>query len=383
MSSSSSTPRALYVTRPLCPPWDEASKNFAHDLAKHVRHVQPILLTYGTLDDVHCQQEAVYSACHFDTRQKLRSIWAQWKLRNAAEIAHYFFTPTRTNAAIVRAILSQTRRRVRTIQTIATLRDDIVPTSHLRRLLFADALVTYTRYTRDMLRSLGFDNVTHAAPGIDLQHFRPLAPDPAVRTHFDIPSDARVVMYPGEYVRLGATDMILDAMRAYWRSDHPGAQKTILLLALRVKNAADAEKKAAIHTALQRDGLASFVRYTDTYADMRALYNLSDIVLFPVRTMAGKFDVPLALVEAFACARCTIVSDIPRLREFTHPSFSAIIESGDTAALTVAISQLLDNDAARHAMGQRAKEFAHNQFDIKHTAQHYDELYDTLRVRSA
>ncbi len=381
MTQIQKTPRVLYVTRPLCPPWDEASKNFAHDLAKHVAPTAAAItvMTHGRVDDLppHVHQAAMYSRCPFTLRQKAEAFAYQWRVRGQYDIAHYFFTPARANAFAVTHFLRH--RRTRTVQTIATLRDDVMSAADFRRVLYGDRLVTYTRYAARVLEQMGFAHVSQAYPGIDLAHFRPLPPDSDVRAHFAIAPTHRVVMYPGEYVRLGATDTILAAMRAFWRSDAPDAARTILLLALRVKNRADAEKKNAVQAALARAGFADRVRYTDTFADMRALYNLADVVLFPVANMHGKFDVPLALVEAYACGRPVIVSDIPRLREFTNPSISAIIEAGDAAALTVAIDRLLRDRALARTMGEAARAFAAAHFDIHKTAQFYEELYQSLR----
>ena len=83
--------------------------------------------------------------------------------------------------------------------------------------------------------------------------------------------------------------------------------------------------------------------FIDTFLDMPALYNMSDINIFPVQEMAGKFDIPLALVEAMACGKPVIISDIPILREFANDQNSVIIESGSVGQLSGAILDLCQN----------------------------------------
>ncbi len=376
---TSPQPSVLYVTRPLCPPWDEASKNFAHDLAKHIHTAHLTIMTSGHVSDVppDVTQADIYSLCPFGTRQKLESLWYQYRHRADFDIAHYFFTPTKLNSFLIRTFLRSARTR--TIQTVATLRDDLLSEEDFHNILFADRLVTYTRFAMHKLQRMGFTNVSHAYPGIDLGHFTPDTKDPALLAHFNLTPQHTIIMYPGEYIRLGATDTILDAMEAYWRSDAPEAAHTVLMLALRVKNAADAQKKLAVQERLARNGFAERVIYTDTVHDMRGLYNLADIVLFPVANMHGKFDVPLALIEAYACGKPTIVSDIPRLAEFTNTDISAIIKSEDPAALTVALTRLIRDASLRTALGNAARAFATAHFDITKTATHYEDLYRTLR----
>ncbi len=373
--------KVLYVSRALTPPWDEASKNFAYNLAKHVHAVDVTVMTSGTLDDMpsHVTQAHIYSPAPpsiFSTRQKWESLFYQWKVRHDFDIAHYFFTPTKLNAFIIRTFLRT--KKTRTIQTIATLRDSVLSAKDIRNILFADHLVTYTRFAQQLLQRKGFTNVSYAYPGIDLAHYTPDDKDPALLKHFAIPKDAFVILYPGEYTRLGATDMIIDALTAFWRSNHPAAHNTLLVLGLRVKNEADARKKAHVKKVLARRGFADHVRYTDTFADMRGLYNLADIIIFPVANMHGKFDVPLALIEGYACGKPTIVSDIPRLREFTNTDISVIIESENTARLTDAIAHILSHEAQRARLGHAARAFAERHFDITKTAKHYEHIYRKL-----
>ena len=382
MKTPQKKPSVLYVSRALTPPWDEASKNFAHDLAKHITGVDLTVMTCGRVDDLppRVTQADIYAPAPpstFSTRQKLQALWYQWRTRRSFDIVHYFFTPAKLNAFFIRTFFRN--KHTKTVQTVATLRDDILSGEDFRRVLFADRLVTYTRFAQRALQQMGFDNVTHAYPGIDLAHFTPGRKDPATLTHFTLTPEQTIILYPGEYIRLGATDMIIDALCALWRSDAPYARDTILVLGLRVKNDADAQKKLAIEKRLADEGFADRVRYTDTFADMRSLYNLADIVLFPVANMHGKFDVPLALIEAYACGKPVIVSNIPRLREFTNTDISVIIESEDTAQLTYAIDQLIRNAAQRDAIGAAARAFTEQHFDIKKTAQHYEQLYRELR----
>ena len=44
--------RILLLTRPICPPWDEGSKNFAYTLAKYAGDFEIHLLTCGKVDDL-------------------------------------------------------------------------------------------------------------------------------------------------------------------------------------------------------------------------------------------------------------------------------------------------------------------------------------------
>ena len=82
---------------------------------------------------------------------------------------------------------------------------------------------------------------------------------------------------------------------------------------------------------MQQKNILDRVVFTDTFAQMPKLYNLSDIVVFPVQNMHGKFDVPLAAIEAMACAKPLVISNLPILQEFAKPDNSVIINPTDQA----------------------------------------------------
>ena len=67
--------RILLLTRPICPPWDEASKNFAYTLAKHARDFEIHLLTCGKVTDLpeNVIQHSIYSSPKWDLGQKIRA----------------------------------------------------------------------------------------------------------------------------------------------------------------------------------------------------------------------------------------------------------------------------------------------------------------------
>lgn len=366
----------LLITRPLAPPWDEASKNFAFALATHATTGAITILTDAPMSDLpsHITQKRIYSANRFSLWQKVRLVaWLQRHVRDY-DVVHLLFTPTPLNSAVLRWILR--RARVRVVQTIATVRDDRYTPAQLRAMFFGDVLVTYTAWGANKVRALGATAVHTIAPGIDTTRFRPAPKDPLLLQKWHIPADAIVVTYPGEFVRLGATDLIVDAFTRIWRN---GANAHIVYLcACRVKNAADAAKKRAVIAELTRRGIADRVRFTDTYGNMNAVYNLSDIVIFPVADMRGKFDVPLAMVEPYLCEKPVIASDLAQLTEFSNPAINVILPTAHSAALADAIIALADDPATRARLGKNAAAFARDMFTISTIAHAYEDIYQRL-----
>ena len=111
---------------------------------------------------------------------------------------------------------------------------------------------------------------------------------------------------------------------------------------------------------------------------MEKIYNFSDIVVFPVRDMKGKFDVPLAVIEAMACAKPVIISDLPILREFSNSKNSVMIPTGNTEVLWQNIIDLSQKNDLRKDLGLSARKYAEDNFNIKNVAGHYTKIYERL-----
>ena len=211
-------------------------------------------------------------------------------------------------------------------------------------------------------------------PGIDIELYSPAAKDPSTMELFNIKNDDFVISYPGEYTRLGATDNIVSALPEIF-SKIPNAK---FVFANRIKNEKDAHKKAEVIKTLKDKGIFEKVIFTDTFADMPKIYNLSDVVIFPVANMEGKFDVPLAVIEAFACEKPVIVSNLSILKEFTSSENSVVIDPKNSQELTNAIVDLFENKEKCEKIGKVARTYSMENFDINSVSKQYEEAYNKL-----
>ena len=372
--------RILLVTRPIAPPWDEASKNFAYTLAKSFgaqENLELHLMTRGILLELpkNVIQEDIYTSSENDFKfsQKIRSLFFQFKNRNKFDIAHYFFTPAKLNSFVIKNFIRN--NKTKTIQTVATLREDIHSDEEIKKLMFADKIITYSDYAKNKLNLLGFNNAKRIYPGIDLENYKPATCNLQLIT-YNLRQGDFVVTFPGEYARLGATDDIVNMIIQYTSILKQNNIK--IVFACRIKNNADHKKKEEAMKKLQENNCLDPAVFTDTVFDVAKIYNMSDVIIFPVQNMQGKFDVPLAVIEPMACEKPVIISDLPILREFAKPEHSVIIEKGNVEQLKNAILDLYNNPERRTALGKNARKFVEENFDIKKIAEEYKKIYETL-----
>jgi glycosyltransferase involved in cell wall biosynthesis len=370
--------RVLLVSRSLTPPWDEASKNFARVLALRAQRVDVTILNDGQSNEFPAgiTQLPLYTKPHLDWSQRFRLLRLRSQ-RNAFDVLHYLFTPTVVNATLFRTLLGG--GRARSVQTIASLNGRDYTPAQARRVIFADRVVTYSEYSRSRLEALGIPNVQAIQPGIDLTAFAPRQRNDALAEQLGISADSFVLMYPGEYVRLGAVDSLVAILPRLVEA----IPNVTLVLACRIKNNADAEKKREITATLEAAGLLSRVVFTDTVRDMPSLYNVADVMLFAVENMIGKFDVPLAVIEAMACEKPVVISDLPVLAEFTSDETAVVVRTGDRDHLVSRILELHADPAARARIGKAARKYTKTWFDIEQVAERYEQVYESLASTQA
>ncbi|TXH00349.1 MAG: glycosyltransferase [Candidatus Moraniibacteriota bacterium] len=371
--------KVLLATRPLTPPWDEASKNFAYFLGKTVQgHVLTLLSSVATLPGLMPQAKVrqIFSRAHFDWRAKFELLSYLRQARSEYDITHYLFTPTKFNTRALKLLAYP--RKGKTIQTIATLRQDLYSPAELQSLLFADHITVYTQATLSKLQSLGFQNVSCIYPGIDLDLYKPQAKDPAVLKTYGLSETDFLAIYPGEYTRLGVTDILFDAWVDFFQKNQTSNIK--FLFACRIKNEADRVKKESLEQETKKLGLEGNILFQNTHAtvNMAALYNTADVVLFPVENLRGKFDVPLVIIEAYACAKPVILSDLSAFQEFSNPDICVTVPRGSGQAITDSVAYLSQNVEEREKISAAARTFAQAHFDLKKTAEAYEKLYALL-----
>lgn len=91
---------------------------------------------------------------------------------------------------------------------------------------------------------------------------------------------------------------------------------------------------------------------------------------------------PLALIEAAACGKPAIVSDIPELKNAVDAGFALSFKTGDAKDLAKKMEILLGNERMRREMGKKAREYA-TQFTWDNMAVEYEKFLVSVLEGSA
>lgn len=361
------------VSKPVAPPWTDASKNIVRTILEHGSGCRYRYFTSGEgyqtsatdRADLIQRQTASYAP---GLGEQLQPFLRLLVPEADVDLHHFFFTPNPRTSLALKALFAL--KGGPTVQTLCSAPTNL---SGLSRLVFTDVVVCVSRATASALRSLGVRNVECIYPGIG-----PIAADPARASAQGLPNaggDTGVtVLYSGDYEFSGAHTVIARALPALFR-DVPSAR---FVFACRRKTAAAGAIRDALASELRAwvdDGRVVFL---DEVSDFPALLTLVDIVVFPVQSLAHKMDIPLTLVEAMALGKPIVVSNLPSLTELLPEPGGLVVPPGDESALGRAMTELARDPAIRQQMGDAGRAIVRDRFNAAAMVHAYEQLYATL-----
>lgn len=121
----------------------------------------------------------------------------------------------------------------------------------------------------------------------------------------------------------------------------------------------------AVPTAwLQAQADAGVIEWWGRRDDMPQVFAQAHIVCLPSTYGEG---VPKVLIEAAACARPIVATDIPGCREITRHEYNGLLTpTGDPNALVAALRRLLADATLRRQMGANGRVLAETEFSLQH-----------------
>jgi glycosyltransferase involved in cell wall biosynthesis len=144
----------------------------------------------------------------------------------------------------------------------------------------------------------------------------------------------------------------------------------------------DSENPMAVPTAvLEQWQAAGKVEWWGRRDDMPAVLSQSNLVVLPTTYGEG---VPKILLEAMACGRAIIATDVPGCREVVrHGENGLLVPPRDPEALSTAIQTLLKDPALRGTMGALGRGIAEAEFSERHVVSETLAVYRGLLMESS
>jgi glycosyltransferase involved in cell wall biosynthesis len=216
--------------------------------------------------------------------------------------------------------------------------------SDARRLLF-----TTLEYGRSSyIAHLAERSTTQEIPnGVDIQRFQPGLDGSSVRNRFGLTANDCSILFVGGLDRphyFKGVTVLLDALS---RLPNPHIQLVIV---------GDGDLRPSFERRTAELGLSNRVHFLGRApdAELPMYYAAADLLVLPSVTRGEAFG--LVLLEAMACGRPVIASDLPGVRHVVRTTGGGeLVRAGDAAALAAAMARLAANPTLRQTLGQRGR----------------------------
>jgi glycosyltransferase involved in cell wall biosynthesis len=122
----------------------------------------------------------------------------------------------------------------------------------------------------------------------------------------------------------------------------------------------------------RNEGVVELLGYR---SDIASLFAASHVVVLP----SYREGLPRVLIEAAACGRAVVTTDVPGCRDAIQAGITGLlVPMRDSAALAQAIKELIENSVMRQNMGNAARAWAEREFNIQNVIEKHLLLYQEL-----
>jgi glycosyltransferase involved in cell wall biosynthesis len=366
--------RVLMVSKPVCPPWSDSSKNLARDIAVSSTHTEYWLLGRPDYQPewprVHW--EPIYKATGGyapGLAQNARVFLKVLTARNDVDAYHFFFAPNPLSSKIAGALVAVTGRP--TLHTICS-----VPKSFegIKSLMFADAVVALSDYTAGELRRGGVPQVHMIPPGIEPDRLAVPAQNQLAKR---LGVDGRpVVLFAGDYESPGSHQVLLAAVPEVLKA----VPEARFVLACRLKTPDAKSHELRAQALAAAGGFSDAVVFLNEVDDVASLIALCTVSVLPTSNLHRKMDIPLVLLECMAMRKPVVVTEIEPLREISGSGGGGVVSvpPEDAPGLARAIIRILSSPQLQTELGDQGRRAVLDRWNVKNVAARYEELYAGL-----
>jgi len=189
------------------------------------------------------------------------------------------------------------------------------------------------------------DKVVVIPSATDTAHFTPVE-SALARRRLGLEVDRPVIGFVGLFYRHQGVPTLLHALAKL----RPGMPR---LLALIVGDGAMRRPWQATARTLHLDEAVRFTGQVP-YAEAPVWFNAMDVVVAPFTAHRGETS-PFKVLDALACARPVIASDLPSVRALDPSGALILVPPDDPGALADAVAALLGDPVRRVAMGWKGR----------------------------
>jgi len=227
---------------------------------------------------------------------------------------------------------------------------------------------------RLVARGIPEDNLVFVPPCVDFEIFNPQARKPDLRSQLGIPRSVPVILYVGSCNPYKGVKTLIQAVKTVFKK-LPHAR---LILAIGGAEKQDRWKND-ITKLVQKFEIESNVVNLSIIDDVAGLMASSDVVVVPYLTTCGITDQPMTILEAMACAKPVIATNVGGVNEIIQDGFNGIlVKPGQVSELADALILILKDEALAKRIGMNAASYISHTHDVEQIARKLEIVYQSV-----
>ena len=205
--------------------------------------------------------------------------------------------------------------------------------------------------------------------GIDLNHFQPgVTKEPCLRKSLGIPEEAILAGCVAHLVPVKGHPTLLQA-----------AAKISGIHVLIAGRPADQEYVNSLKKLAVDLRISGRIHFLGDQTDINSFHAQVDIFVLPTWAKWRQEGCPVALLEAMACGKACIATDIPGSRDIIENGTNGIlIPSENVDALAQAMKEMANSFSLRQRLGEAARKRIEDYFTIDKEVMAHEKLYSEL-----
>lgn len=213
-------------------------------------------------------------------------------------------------------------------------------------------------------------------PALDLKRFSPPQNTLVFRQKFGIPVDHVAVLFVGN---AKAQKNLISVLRAFslMRKRYP---KCRLLITTELSSASPDRLLRNLADEIQLLGIGDCITQFGIIDNMPDLIRSCDILIAPFLDSFGPSDYFMAVLEAMACGKATIVSAVGGMSEVVDLSVGRLVDPKNLEEITRSMSELVADRDLRETLGRHARKRAEELFATEKSQSRYSEIYAQMMI---
>jgi glycosyltransferase involved in cell wall biosynthesis len=208
-------------------------------------------------------------------------------------------------------------------------------------------------------------------PAIDPEKFNSGIPQSQMRNKFGLEKDATIVLYVGSWSRYKGVDIMIEGIKNLFNKF---PELRLLLCWGSVTD--DNSGRTRITEKIRRLGLSSKVIELGVLPNVAEIMAASDIVVVPYLTTYGIADRPMTIIEAMACGKPVVATDVGGVREVVQNGITGlVVNPGIPSEIEKALYILIEDKNFAKQIGQKAAKYVLQTHDVNILAPKLEEVY--------